>query len=129
VNGKVEDIVVPDVKMDPQVTVGAAFIPSERFLVEVNYDLLETGTLLEGYDLQHVSVGAELNLWALVLRIGAYNNLAESERDWVLTAGIGANLFGIRTDLGGAYSLDTAEYDGQEIPAEARIGLSLSLDY
>ncbi len=130
VNGSNVVINVPDVTLDPQVTVGAAFIPSKRFMLEVNYDLLETGTLLKGYDIQRLSVGGEVDLWALALRVGAYSNLAAEEQYWVATAGVGLNIFGLRADIGGAYSLgENAEYDGTEIPSEARLFLSVGLDY
>ncbi len=130
VNGSNVVFNVPDVKIDPQMTLGAAYIPSKRFMLEVNYDLLETGTLLNGYDIQRLSVGSELNLWALLLRLGAYNNLAESSQDWVATAGVGLNVFGARVDIGGAYSLgENAEIDGQEIPSEARLGVSIGMDF
>jgi len=130
VNESAEQIVVPDVEIDPQITLGAAFIPSKRLMLEVNYDMLETGTLLDGYDIQRLSVGGELDVWLLALRVGAYNNLAESSQDWVATAGVGINIFGVRADVGGAYSLgDNAEYDGQEIPTEARLFASIGFDF
>ena len=130
VNGTSQDIVVPDVEIDPQLTIGAAFIPSERFTLEANYELLETGTLLEGYDIQRVSVGGELDVWLIALRLGAYRNLAADWQDWVATAGVGLNIFGAQLDVGGAYGLgDTVEYDGEEIPSEARLYASLGFDF
>jgi len=105
VNGSNVTFTVADVTLDPQVTVGAAFIPSERLVVEVNYDLLTTGTLLNGYDIQRLSVGAEFDLWLVALRAGAYKNLAESQEAWVATAGVGAKIFGAHVDVGGAYSI------------------------
>ena len=130
VNGADVPIQVPDVDIDPQVTLGAAFIPSDRFLLEVNYELLETGTLLEGYDIQRLSVGGEVDLGLVALRAGAYRNLAEEWQSWVATAGVGVDVSGIRVDVGGAYSLgDTAEYDGEEIPTEARLYASVGLDF
>ncbi|MEN7974054.1 MAG: conjugal transfer protein TraF, partial [Verrucomicrobiota bacterium] len=130
INGTPEAIVVPDVKIDPQVTVGAAFIPSKRLCLETSLDLLETGTLLNGYDIQRFSVGTELDVWLLALRLGAYKNLAADWQDWVATAGVGLNFWACRFDIGGAYSLgDNAEYDGTEIPTEARIYAGLSIDF
>lgn len=124
------EIDIPDHTLDPQVTLGAAFVPSRRFMVEVNYDVLETGTLLEGYDIQRLSFGSELDIWLLALRLGAYQNMALDDADWVLTGGIGANLFGIRADIGGAYSLgDSITYEDTDLPPEARIFASISLDY
>jgi len=92
--------------------------------------VLETGTLLDGYDIQRLSFGTELDVWLLALRLGAYNNMAVDGSDWVATAGLGLNIFGIRADVGGAYSLgDPVTYDGTDIPREARLSASISLDY
>ena len=132
-NGNVVDTVaisIPDYTIDPQVTLGMALIPSKRFMVEMSYDVLETGTLLENYNIQRISVGGELDLWLLALRLGAYNNLAAEWQDWIATAGVGVNLWGVRIDVGGAYSIGAnAEYEGTEIPEEARLYAALSLEY
>jgi hypothetical protein len=126
----IENVRVPDVKIDPQLSVGAAFIPSERLTLETSLELLEAGTLLEGYDTQRLSFGGEFDVWVLALRLGTYKNLAESDEDWVATAGIGVNLLGVRLDVAGAMSLgDEAEFDGNDIPTVARAHVSLSLDY
>ena len=122
-------ITVPDYTIDPQITLGAAFIPSQRFMVEASYDLLETGTLLENYNIQRVSFGAELDLWLVALRLGMYNNLAADWQDWIATAGVGLNLWAVRLDIGGAYSIgENAEYEGTEIPEEARVYAALSME-
>jgi hypothetical protein len=130
VNGRQTDITVDDYKIDPQVTIGAAFIPSPHFTLEVSYDLLETGTLLENYDIQRLSFGTEFDLWLLSLRLGAYNNLAADWMGWVGTGGLGLNLWAVRLDVGGAYSFqDTASYEGSDIPAEARLYAGLSFEF
>ncbi|WP_372798064.1 conjugal transfer protein TraF [Pontiella sp.] len=124
------DITVPDYTIDPQVTLGAAFIPSKRFMVEMSYDLLETGTLMKNYDIQRLSFGAELDVWLLALRLGAYNNLAADWQDWIATGGLGINLWAMRFDIGGAYSIGAnAEYEGTEIPEEARLYAALSMEF
>jgi hypothetical protein len=130
VNGVAQTLTIPDVKIDPQLTVGAAFMPSKRLTLETNLDLLEAGTLLGGYDIQRFSIGSELDLGLVALRLGAYRNLAASWQDWVATLGLGANVFGLRVDLGGALSLDNnVEYDGHEIPSEARLYAGIGLDF
>ncbi|MDF7807371.1 conjugal transfer protein TraF [Pontiellaceae bacterium B12219] len=121
---------VPDYTMDPQVTLGMAFIPSKRFMLEMSYDVLETGTLLKNYNIQRLSFGGELDLWLLALRLGAYNNLAAEWQDWVATAGVGVNLWAMRLDVGGAYSIGAnAEYEGTEIPEEARLYAAVSVEF
>lgn len=125
-----EEMNVPDVKIDPQVTLGAAFIPNERFSLEVTLDTLKTGTLLNGYDIQRLSFGGEVDVWLLAFRLGAYRNLAAEWQDWVATAGVGLNLYAFRIDIGGAYGLgDTATISGQDVPTEARLFAGLSLDF
>lgn len=124
------DIHVPDYTIDPQVTLGMAFIPSKRFMLEMSYDVLETGTLLDNYNIQRISFGGELDVWLLALRLGAYNNLAAEWQDWVATAGVGVNLWAVRLDVGGAYSIgENAEYEGTEIPEEARLYAALSMEF
>jgi hypothetical protein len=121
---------VPDYTMDPQVTLGMAFVPSKRFMLEMSYDVLETGTLLENYNIQRLSFGGELDVWLLALRLGMYNNLAAEWQDWIATAGVGLNLWAVRLDVGGAYSIGAnAEYEGTEIPEEARLYAALSMEF
>ncbi len=121
---------VPDYTMDPQITLGAAFVPSKRFMVEMSYDLLETGTLMENYNIQRLSFGTEIDFWLLALRLGAYNNLAADWQDWIATGGLGINLWAMRFDVGGAYSIgENAEYEGSEIPEEARLYAALSMEF
>ncbi len=125
-----EDLKIPDVRIDPQVTIGAAFIPNERFSLEANLDTLEIGTLLDGYNIQRLSCGGEVDFWLLAFRLGAYKNLAADWADWVATAGVGLNLYAFRIDIGGAYGLgDTATVEGQDVPTEARLYAGLSLDF
>jgi len=130
VNGIDRTLNIPDVNFDPQVTVGAAFMPSQRLTLETDLELLEAGSLLDTYDIQRFSVGAEVDAWLVALRLGAYKNLAASWQDWVATAGIGANLAGLRVDLGGAVSLgNNVEYNGSTLPSEARLYASVGLDF
>ncbi|QBG46402.1 type IX secretion system membrane protein PorP/SprF [Verrucomicrobia bacterium S94] len=124
------NIRVPDYTIDPQITLGAAFVPSRRFMIEMNYDLLETGTLMDNYDIQRLSFGTELDIWLLAFRLGAYNNLAADWQDWIATGGIGLNLWAMRFDVGGAYSIGAnAEYEGTEIPEEARLYAAVSMEF
>jgi hypothetical protein len=130
VNGSNVTFNVGDVTLDPQITLGAAFVPSERLTLEVNYDVFTTGTLLSGYDIQRFSFGGEFDLWLLALRAGAYKNLAETAEAWVATAGVGVNIFGAHVDVGAAYSIgENAEYDGNEIPTQARLYAGVGLDF
>ncbi len=130
IGGVERAVEIPDVNIDPQLTFGAAFMPSERLTLEADFELLETGTLLDGYTIQRLSFGGEVDVWMLALRLGAYNNIAASWQDWVATAGVGARIFGVRADIGGAYSLgNSVDYGGSSIPSEARLYASIGLDF
>ncbi len=129
-NGNTETIHVPDVKLDPQVTIGAAWYPIKRFMLAADYDFLETGTILNNYNEQHLSFGTELDLTLLALRLGTYKNMAESDYGWVLTGGVGLNLWALSIDVGAAISIDdTVEYDGTDYPRTARLHAAVSMDF
>jgi len=129
-NGTNQLIHVPDVVLDPQVTLGAAWFPFKRFMLSSDFELLETGTLINGYDLQRLSFGTELDLSLVALRLGTYKNIAEADIGWVLTGGLGLNLWALSVDLGAAISIDdTVNYDGTDYPRTARLYAAVSLDF
>jgi len=129
-NGNSQTIHVPDVVLDPQVTLGAAWFPFQRLMLASDFELLETGTLINGYDLQRLSFGTELDLSLVALRLGTYKNMAESDYGWVLTGGVGLNLWALSVDLGAAISIDdTVNYDGTDYPRTARLYAAVSLDF
>ncbi len=130
VNGADQTLQIPDVTFEPQITFGAAYMPSQRLTLETNLELLKASSLLESYDIQRFSVGGEVDVWLVALRLGAYRNLAVSWQDWVATAGAGVNLGGVKVDVGGAYSIgNNAEFSGSEIPSEARLYASVGMDF
>jgi hypothetical protein len=55
--------------------------------------------------------------------------MAEDDIDWVYTAGIGLNLWAVRLDIGGAFSTEEEEFDGDEYPSETRVAAQLSVDF
>ncbi len=123
-------ITYSDVKVSPQATVGAAFIPFSTFVLEADCDLARADTTLDGYYQQRASFGGELNLLHfLALRGGAYKNIAEKSSPWVATAGIGLNLYLMRLDLGGAYSTQSSSFEGKKYPKEAAASLGLMIDF
>lgn len=129
-NGTPSTIRVPDVVLDPQVTIGGAWFPFKRLMLASDFELLETGTLLNGYDIQRLSFGTELDLSLIALRLGTYKNMAESDYGWVLTGGLGLNLWAVSVDLGAAISIDdTVNYDGTDYPRTARLYAAVSLDF
>ena len=119
-----------DVTIDPGLTAGLAFIPFERLTLETDYDLTKNETAYPGYDTQYLSFGAEwMLLDFLALRAGMYGNQAESDIGWMYTAGLGMSVWGVRFDLAGAMAAETAEFDGQKYPVEARAMAQLSFGF
>ena len=119
-----------DVKVKPQFAAGLAFIPWQTVTIEIDYDLTKNESQLEGYDTQYLRVGAEWDILRfLALRAGFYNNMAEDDIGLVYTAGLGLNLWAVRFDVGGAFSSETATYDGRKYPKEAQVVAGLSIDF
>ncbi|MDW7645550.1 MAG: conjugal transfer protein TraF [Desulfuromonadales bacterium] len=119
-----------DVKLDPQVAAGVAFIPFETLTLEIDLDLTENETTLTGYKTQNISAGLEWDAFRiLALRAGVYKNLAESDIGVVYTAGLGLNLWAARLDIAGAFAGDSEEFDGEDVPKETRVAAQLSIDF
>lgn len=130
VNGTPKTVTVPDVVLDPQVTIGAAWYPVKRFMLASDFELLETGTILNNYNEQRLSFGTELDLSLIALRLGTYKNMAESDYGWVLTGGVGFQLWALSVDVGAAISIDdTVVYDGTEYPRTARLHAGIGMNF
>ncbi|MFW6334851.1 MAG: conjugal transfer protein TraF [Desulfosalsimonas sp.] len=129
-NGQNMKLHVDDVKLEPQITAGAAYFPIPTVALAADLDLLENDTLLGGYDSRKLSLGAEWDVFRiLALRAGTYRNLSESGIGWVYTAGLGLNLWLARIDVAGAICPDTSEVDGEDVPEEARVAAEISVDF
>ncbi|MDF1579381.1 MAG: conjugal transfer protein TraF [Desulfuromonadales bacterium] len=133
-NGQTVTATYADVTLDPQVTAGIAFMPFETLTLEVDYDLTKNDTVLTRpgytYQTQNLSVGLEWDAFRfLALRVGAYQNLAESDAEMNFTGGLGLNLWAVRLDIGGVYSTEEVEYDGDKAPKELQVAGMLSIDF
>lgn len=119
-----------DYEIEPTATAGAAFIPFETLTFAVDLDLIESETVLSDYKSQYLRLGGEWDIARFfALRAGYSQNLAESDIGALVHAGIGVNLWVVRIDLAGAMALETTEYDGDEVPREARLGFQLAADF
>ncbi len=122
--------VVEDVRVDPQVAVGVAFIPWTWMTIALDADLLPGEASFSGYETQRVGAGLEVNPWnILALRVGLYQNIAESDIGPVATLGAGLNLWALRIDLSVAASLERTELLDYEVPDEMRAALALTVDF
>lgn len=122
---------VPDVKVKPQFTAGAAYMPFPTLTLETNLDLTNNETSLPGYSTRNLSLGMEWDAFRfLALRAGAYKNLAESDIGWVYTAGLGLNLRAARLDFAGAFAAKKEKFDqDDELPREIRAMAQLSIAF
>lgn len=121
---------VDGVRIDPQVTVGVAFIPYRWLTVALDGDVLPGESSFPGYDTQRLGGGLEVNPWnILALRAGVYQNIAESDIGPVITLGAGLNLWAVRIDLALASSTELTTLKDYEVPDEARLSLGIAADF
>lgn len=126
----VEGVNFDDVTLEPQAAVGVAFIPFETLTFEADIDLTRNETTLRDYHTQNLCVGIEWDAFRfLALRAGTYRNLAEDDIGWVITGGLGLNLWAVRFDIGGALATRRNRFDQENYPAEARLDFGLSVDF
>jgi len=119
-----------DVTLDPQATVGVAFLPFETVTLEADMDLTENKTAFSGYVTRNLAIGVEWDIFRiLALRAGTFRNLSETDIGWVYTAGLGLNLWAIRLDIAGVFASETENLDGNDIPKEVRVAAQLSVDF
>ena len=134
VNGNTQNVVLNDITVNRQVTVGAAFIPWSHFIVEGRYDLLKVDTMAPNWAEQRASVGAELDLWFLAFRAGMGKNLAEKDSNPFYSAGLGINFWLMRIDIGvGADSEWIKNYKDvikeKNLPGEAMASVGIAIDF
>ena len=79
---------MPDAYLDPQITLGAVYMPAHGLSLEANLDLLGAGPLLNGYDIHRFSMGGECDPGLVPEGLGAHRNLASSWKDWEATPGV-----------------------------------------
>jgi hypothetical protein len=119
-----------DVRLDPQATLGVAFVPFTTLAIEVDCDLNPAETTFVDYQTQRLSAGIEWNAARIIaLRAGVYKNLAETDVPVVFSGGIGLNLYVLRLDLAAAASPETDTFDGESYPKEARVAFALAVDF
>jgi hypothetical protein len=124
-------------QVDPEVTLGIAWMPSRWFVVAADLDLLPTRSLFRGNDLgipevylQYARLGVEIPLWAIDLRAGVYRNIASGDQPNIYSFGLGFDARKAYFDLAIATSLeDTATYDGYDIPEALRVGLGIGFGF
>jgi hypothetical protein len=118
-----------DMELEPQATVGVAFIPWERLVIEGDLDLNPVKLALNGYEVQRAAIGMRCDLWFVEPMLGLSTNLAEDDIGEVIHAGIGLDLWAFRINAAGAFALDTVEVDGDEVPREISAGFGIDTEW
>ena len=121
-----------DVKLKPQVRAGIAVDPYSWLTLAADLDLTENDTVAPGTVVgssvksQNLGGGVEFHPYSwFKLRGGAYKNLAASDVGLVLTTGF--TLYFL--DVDGAFTTDTFKIDGNSVPQEAKVQLSMSFAF
>ena len=120
-----------DYEVKPQLRAGAAYRLGDWVTLAADMDLTENEVnSLKSYKSKTVAIGAELDIFSAVrLRLGTYQNTAESDIGAVYTAGLGINLYLFQLDLGAAMSPEKANIDGDEVPEEFKAEAALSFQF
>jgi hypothetical protein len=117
--------------LDPQVTIGASWMPLKLVVLSLDLDLLEAETVFNQVKNQFVRAGVEVPLWALDLRGGLSKNLGYDEAPTVGHLGLGIDLAKFYLDFAIASSISgkTATYDGTEIPENLRASFGIGFGF
>jgi hypothetical protein len=100
-----------EIELKPQVRAGVAYKVSKILLVACDLDITENETMTPGYDDRRLALGVEKKVLAqtAALRGGIYKNIAESDADPVITAGLGVGAKELKLDLAVGANLDFDE--------------------
>lgn len=128
--GLTQQVRFASVTLDRQFSAGFAFTPFDSLTVAADLDLTAQATTLPGAETRYIAAGAEWDVRPiLALRAGLHHNLAQRDVAPVLTAGFGLNIWLLRLDLAGAISTDSTPIDDGEVPEQARLAASLTVDF
>ncbi len=117
-------------ELKPQAKVGVAWIPSDTLTVEAALDLTKNEGAVASSESQYWNVGLEWDAWKiLALRLGAFQNMAQTDIGLVPTFGLGLNLWAARVDLAVAVSSKKVLFDGEEVPAYLAGAVALAVDF
>lgn len=118
--------------LDPQVRMGVAAYPFERWVVSADLDLTRNESeLIDGFESQMFALGTEykLPLWKLGLafRGGLYTNVASGEAAApVMTGGLGLRFWYFNFDLAGSVATKWEEVeDVGSLPSRASVSAML----
>ena len=117
-------------ELKPQAKLGAAWMPTDTVTVELGYDLTKNDGPVASSQSQYWNVGAEWDVFNVVaLRLGAFQNTAQTDIGLVPTLGLGFNLWAVRVDIAAARSTKNIDLNGNSVPAYLAAGIALSSDF
>ncbi len=118
--------ITPKVKVEPQMRAGLAFAPFSWLNLAADVDVSKNKTILPGVESQNIGGGVELDFSWIVLRGGAFKNIAVTSSKPVLTGGLSLGPQWLRLDINAAVATENARYDNKTYPREAKVELGLS---
>lgn len=118
---------VKSVRLDPQVTIGVGWRPSDWFTLAADIEQFEVGTINPVVRSRRAGAGFEFAAipW-LDLRGGVYGNLADSHAPPVITAGAGFGPEAFRLDAAVACASELQDFGQWSLPTELRVAIGLS---
>jgi hypothetical protein len=126
IRGKVKETI----RVKPQVRAGVALDPFPWLTVAADLDLTENDTVLVGKTSRNIGGGLEFRPYTwFKFRIGAYDNLANSDVGVVGTTGLTIGTKSVNLDLDAAASPETGKYKEHNYPKEARVQASLNVQF
>lgn len=110
-----------------QVKLGVAGTLWKRITLSFDYDLNSVPTVVEGYNIQNLAVGLEINPPYLpYLRLGYIKNLAYNN-DYLYTLGLGIKIFVLNFDLVGAIRPENIKITEETTIPASNLSLGLTL--
>ncbi len=118
-----------DFKEKTQVRAGFAYKPLSFITIAGDADLTKNDTFIKGASKsQNLGAGLEIRLFNfLMLRGGAYKNIAENDIGLVYTAGLGINLWLLNIDVGASMSKKKTDLDDESYPEEVKGAFAISM--
>jgi hypothetical protein len=120
-----------DYVVEPQIRAGVGFTPPIGLTLAADIDVYANHSeALPGYDSQVISAGAEYSIFdVLFLRAGLSKNLAQTNEDMVMHAGLGLRILYVQLDvaLGLTPHFTELTTDNNNVSVPERAGLSVQL--
>ena len=116
--------------LQPKIKFGAAFSPLNSLILNMDCDLTQNKTLLQGYKTMELACGVERGIFNdnLVLRAQITKNLAEDDVGCIYSLGAGSKIAGLQLNIDAAMSGKTTKRSetSKNYPAQVQTCLQIS---